>query len=202
MARVQIPDIHLPPRAPGDTAVPIFVEPHPEAIADLLALVRQTSRALIADGAIAPAGPADVALQEAQDLLWDALGMAVHEAADQPVPPALVASMAAFPARMRVLEAALGSVGAADVTLVVDVHTDATSGAALEEATGPIEELWIAMREPRTHREWLAVGASVPHLELTQPMALRLTDATWAGRLGEQDVPPEPIERPYFADSR
>jgi hypothetical protein len=202
MARVQIPEVPLPPRAPGDLAVPIFVEPHPEAIADLLALVRQTSRALIADGAIAPAGPADVVLQEVQELLWEALGIAVHEAADQPVPPALLTAVAAFPARMRAVEAALGVAGGADVPLVVDVHTDATSGAALEEATGPIEELWIAMREPRTHREWLAVGASVPHLELTQPMALRLTDATWAGRLGEQDVPPEPIERPYFADSR
>ncbi len=202
MSRIQIPEVSLPPRASGDAALPIFVEPHPEAIADLLALVRQTSRALVADGAIAPAGPADAALQEVAELLWEALGVAVHEAADQPVPPALLAAMAAFPARMRALEAALGAVGGAEVPLVVDVHTDATSGAALEEATGPVEELWIAMRVPRTHRTWLALGASVPHLELTQPMALRLTDATWAGRLGELEMPPEPVERPYFVDSR
>lgn len=202
MSRVQIPDLHLPPRAAGDTAIPVFVEPHPEAIADLLALVRQASRALMADGAIAPGGPADVALQEAQELLWEALGVAVHETTDQPVPVALAAAMSTFPARMRALEAALGSVGGADVPLVVDVHTDATSGVALEQATGPVEELWLVVREPGTHREWLALGASVPHMELSQPMALRLTDEAWAARLGEQEPPPEPIERPYFVDSR
>ena len=202
MARIQIPDFRLPPRAPGAAAIPIFVEPHPEAIAELLALVRQTSRALIADGAIAPAGPADVALTEVQELLWEALGMAVHEAADQPVPSALLTAVAEFPARMRALEAALGAMGGAEVPLAVDVHTDATSGAALEEATGPLEEVWIVIREPNTHREWLAVGASVPHLELSQPMALRLTDAAWGRRLAEQELPPEPLERPYFVDSR
>ncbi len=202
MARVQIPDVHMPPRGSGDPAVPVFVEPHPEAIADLLALVRQTARALVADGAIAPGGPADVCLQEAQELLWEALGVAVHESADQPVPPDLLAAMAAFPARMRALEAALGSVGGADVPLVVDVHIDETSGEALEEATGPIEELWIAMREPATHKEWLAVGASVPHLETTEAIQLRLTDGAWGTRLLDQEPPPEPIERPYFVDSR
>jgi hypothetical protein len=103
---------------------------------------------------------------------------------------------------MRALEAALGSVGGADVPLVVDVHIDETSGEALEEATGPIEELWIAMREPATHKEWLAVGASVPHLETTEAIQLRLTDGAWGTRLLDQEPPPEPIERPYFVDSR
>jgi hypothetical protein len=202
MARVQIADVHLAPRAPADTAVPIFVEPHPEAIADLLACVRQVSRALVADGAIAPAGPADVALQEVQALLWEALGVAVQEAADQPVPPAMLAALATFPARMRALEAALGTLGGADVSLVVDVHSDARSAAALEEGTGPVEELWVAMREPGTHREWLAAGASVPHFEMSQPAALRPTDSSWAARVGEAAPPPEPLERAYVVDSR
>jgi hypothetical protein len=202
MSRVQIASIPLPPRAPGDTVVPIFVEPHPEAIADLLALVRQTSRALMADGAITPAGPADVALQEAQELLWEALGVAVHEASDQPVPPEMVAALAGFPGRLRALEAALGSPGGADVPLVVDVHTDVTSAAALEEATGHIEELWVVMREPGTHRQWLALGASLPHVELSQPMATRLSDTSWGARLGQDEPPPEPLERAYFIDSR
>lgn len=202
MARVQIPDLHLAPGAPGDTSVPIFVEPHPEAIADLLAFVRQVSRALVADGAIAPAGPADVALQEAQELLWEALGVAAHEAADQPIPTAMLAALAAFPGRLRALEAALGTLGGADVPLVVDVHSDARSAAALEEGTGPVEELWVAMREPGTHREWLAVGASVPHFEMSQPAALRTTDASWAARVAQAEPPPEPLERAYFVDSR
>jgi len=192
----------LPRRVPGDTTVPIFVEPHPEAIASLLAMVRQVSRALVADGEIAPDGPAGVALEEVQQLLWEALGVAVHEADDQPVPQAMIAALAAFPVRIRALEAALGSPGGADVPVVADVHSDATSTMALEEATGPVEELWVTMREPGTHREWLAIGASVPHFELRQLTALRLNDASWSSRLVDDEPAPEPLERPYFVDSK
>jgi hypothetical protein len=201
MARVVVPELRLPP-AVGDTAVPFFVEPHPEAIASLLALVRQTSRALVADGAISPDGPAQVALQEAQQLLWDALGVAVHEASDQPVPPAVLASLAAFPARLRALEGALGDAGGADVRMAVDVHSDPSSGTVLEEATGPVEQLWVVMREPVTHRMWLALGAAIPHVERIEPMAARLTDAAWAARVTDEEPPPEPLERPYFVDTR
>ena len=202
MARAALADLRLPPRAARDTPVPIFVEPHPEAIAGLLALVRQTERALVADGAISPAGPAVVVLEEAQDLLWDALGVAVHEASDQPVPAALRASMAAFPARLSALEAALGDAGGADVRLAACVHTDPSSGTALEETTGSVEELWVAMREPATHRLWLALGASVPHFERVEPMAQRLSDSGWAARVTDEQPPPEPLERAYFVDSK
>ncbi len=58
------------------------------------------------------------------------------------------------------------------------------------------------MREPGTHREWLAIGASVPHFEMSQPAALRPTDTSWGARVGEAVPPPEPLERAYFVDSR
>jgi hypothetical protein len=202
MSRVVVPDVHLPARAPADVTAPVFVEPHPEAIAALLAFVRQMSRALLAERAIALGGTADVALQEVQQLLWDALGVAVHEASDQAVPPALRASLSAFPSRLRALEAALGSAGGADTPLIIDVHADPSSGTVLEEGTGRVEELWVSMREPVSHKEWLALGASIPHFELPIPTALRLTDGAWAVRV--QDAPPEPerLERPGFVDTR
>jgi hypothetical protein len=185
LSRVHVPDVRMPDRVPGETQVPVFVEPHPEAIADLLALVRQTARALVADGAIAPDGAAAVTLGEVQDILWVALGVAVHEAADQAVPPAMTADLAAFPGRLRALEAALGEAGGASVPIVVDVHEDPAAGRVLEEGLGTVQEMWIAMRDPRTHKTWLALGASIPHVESIQPMALRRTDSTWAAALGD-----------------
>ena len=203
MARVQVAGVRLPPREPAETTIPIFVEPHPEAIAGLLALVRQTSRALIAEGMIAPDASAATVLEEVQELLWAALGVAVHEAADQPVPSVLLASMAAFPARLRALEAALGETGGAAVPLAADVHTDVASGRALEELLGFVQESWMVMREPGSHREWLALGASVPHLESIAPMSQRLSDGVWAARLLQDgQPPPAPLERAYFVSSR
>jgi Protein of unknown function (DUF3160) len=198
MSRVQVLDLRLAPHTPADSVVPVFVEPHPESIAKLVALVRQTERALIGSGTLAGSAPSIAVLEEVDDLLWTALGVAVHEAADRAVPPALVQAMAAFPARMRALEAALAGSGAVEVPLVVDVHSDRPSGRALEEALGRVEELWMVMREPETHRLWLAVGASIPHVELVVPMAQRASDAAWRARIAaEGDPPPESLEESY-----
>ena len=199
MARVQVVDVRVGPHAGGEQVVPAFVEPHPEAIAKLGALVRQTKRALVAAGALAPQSPAVAVLDEVDDLLWTALGVAVHEAADRPVPPAMAAALASFPARLRALEASLAASGAADVPLVADVHTDRPSGRVLEEATGRIEELWAVLREPETHKLWLAVGASIPRFELVQPMARRASDATWRARIAAEGEPsPGPLEQAYL----
>jgi hypothetical protein len=198
MARVQVADVRVGPRVPGELVVPAFVEPHPEAIAKLVALVRQTERALLAAGALAPAAPAIAVLDEVDDLLWTALGVAVHEAGDQAVPPSMAAALASFPARLRALEASLATSGATDVPLVADVHTDRASGRVLEEALGRIEELWTVLREPETHRLWLAVGASIPRYELVLPMARRSSDGAWRARiLAEGEPSPGPLEQSY-----
>jgi hypothetical protein len=199
MARVEVLDLRLAPRTPVESAVPVFVEPHPEAIAKLVALVRQTSRALVGAGILAKGAPGLAVLDEVDDLLWTALGVAVHEASDHAVPPALLQALGAFPARLRALEASFTGSDAADVPLVVDVHTDRPSGRALEEGLGRIEELWTVMREPETHRLWLALGASIPHAEVVQPMAQRASDATWRARIAaDGDAPPDVLEQKYL----
>jgi hypothetical protein len=199
MSRVRVTDVVRPAQPAADVVVPVFVEPHPEAIAKLLSLVRQTERVLYAEGAIVEGSPGFVVLDEVDDLLWQALGVAVHEAGDQPVPPALAARMALFPARMRALEAALADAGAADVPMVVDVHTDRPSGMVLEEALGRVEELWTVAREPGTHKLWLVIGASIPQFEQLQSMALRWSDAAWRAKIAADGDPPPPlIERGYL----
>lgn len=199
MSRVEVLDLRLAPHTPSESAVPVFVEPHPEAIAKLVALVRQAERALLASGMLPRSAPGVQVLEEVDDLLWTALGVAVHEASDRAVPPELLRALGGFPARLRALEAALASSGAVDVPLVVDVHTDRPSGRALEETLGRIEELWTVMREPESHRLWLAVGASIPHAERTQPAAQRASDGAWRARIAaEGDAPAEALEQKYL----
>jgi hypothetical protein len=203
MARVQSTDVRLPAPEPTPSPVPVFVEPHPEAIAKLLAFVRQLERAMIAGGALPPRGAGVVVLDEVNDLLWDALGMATHEASDQPVPPDCAARVATLPARLRALEAVLEPAGAADVSLVTDVHEDLPSARVLEEAIGRVEQAWMIVREPGTHRLWLAFGAALPHAELVQPAGARLSDAAWSARLASDgDPPPDALERPYLLPSK
>jgi hypothetical protein len=196
--RIPLTDVRLPQRVPGQVTVLAFVEPHPEAIAKLAGLVRQTMRALVAEGALRNGAPALKVLDEVDDLLWTALGAAVYEAADDPLPPPLEAALAAFPARLCAVEAALADAGAADVPLAVAVHVDVASALALEEATGRIEESWMIMRQPGTHRLWLALGASIPHHELVQPSPHRQSDTAWRIRLQTDGDPlPGLLARDY-----
>jgi hypothetical protein len=61
----------------------------------------------------------------------------------------------------------------------------------------------MVVREPGTRRYWLAIGASVPHVELDQPMARRLTDGEWRARLARDGEPsPGPLERAYVVAGR
>jgi hypothetical protein len=199
MSRVQVLDVRVAPHLPAASVVPVFVEPHPEAIAKLISALRQVQRALLASGSIARTAPSVAVLDEVDDLLWSALGVAVHEASDRAVPPELATALAGFPARLRALESTLTTSGAAEVPLVADVHSDRPSGRALEEATGRIEEVWLVEREPETHRTWLAVGAAIPHVELVQPMPARSSDATWRARLSAEGEPaPGPLEAAYL----
>ena len=183
------------------SSLTVFVEPHAEAIAELEGAIRQAARALTAEGALRSGSQAERVLDDVDDLLWTALGGAVYETADEPFPPQLAAALWAVPARIRALEAAIGRSGAADVRLVADVHVGAASSGRLEEATGPVEDAWMAMREPRTHRLWVAMGAWIPQDELVQPAGRGLSDAAWRARLTVEGSPPGSVlERGYATD--
>ena len=169
LTRIPLGDLRLSRPSAGPQSVPAFVEPHPEAIAKLAGLVRQAGRALESEGQLPPGSPGLRILDEVDDLLWTALGAAEYETADESLPPPLEAALADFPARLSALEDALVEAGAADVPLAAQVHSDPSSSRVLEEVTGRIDEAWIVMREPTTHRLWLALGASIPHYENREP---------------------------------
>jgi len=178
---------------PAHTVTPTvtaFVEPHPEVIAKLVALVRQAERGFRALGAIKDASPADAVLREVDGILGAALTAALREANDEPLTSTEAEALASIPARIVSLEARVAATGSADVPLAIDVHTDLAPARALEEATGDVDEIYMVLAEPKTHTLVLAVGASVSHYELVQPAALRLTDTSWRARLQSGNAPP------------
>jgi hypothetical protein len=169
--------------------LPAFVEPHPEAIAKLLALVRQTTHGLRALGEVPEGSSAIPILDASERLLADAFAVARREANDESLTDEERDALATFPARLAALEAALVPSRAADASLAVDVHADLVASRVLVEACGDLDDLFVVVREPRTGRLVLAVGASSSHYELDVPARDRPTDATWRARLHALPAP-------------
>lgn len=209
------PDAAPAPAAAASAGSPMapttaFVEPHPEAIARLLALVRQTSRGLAAMATSpesgAPAAPAPLlegSLAEAEDLLATTLHLALREANDEPFDDADRAALQALPRRLLALDEVNHQAGAGDddVARVIDVHVD-SSGTVLEEATGPLDELWMILREPSSGRLVLAAGAALPHHEFTRPRARLLADDEWRDLVNGGSIPPRhPFSAAYLVEA-
>ena len=184
-----------------DPEAPVLVEAHPEAIAKLLGVVRQVSRALAAEHALDPASAGVRALDLAGNALATALDAATTEARDEALSPPAAAALAALPAKLDVLEASLAPSRGGEVPIVVDVHTDERSARALAEGLGRVQEAWMLVREPgRAGRLRLVLGASVPHDEIVQPASRRLADAAWRANLDASGDPPaDALARAYLA---
>ena len=69
-------------------------------------------------------------------------------------------------------------IGRADGPLVVDVHTDASSGDVLEEALD-----WPSTATTRLPSGIAAVGGRLAHREFKRPLPSRLTDEAWDAEL-------------------
>jgi hypothetical protein len=71
--------------------------------------------------------------------------------------------------------------------LIADVHTDASEGQILYEATGEPYIMLVLMGNDGTVR--LTVGVAYNHYEFTGPLATRYTDADWQSRVYEGSAP-------------
>jgi len=182
--------------APAD--LPAFVEPHPEAIAKLLALVRQTTHGLRALGEVPEGSSAIPILDASERLLADAFAIARREANDETPTDEERDAIASFPARLAALEAALVASRAADASLAVDVHADLVASRVLVEACGDLDDLYVVLREPHTGRLVLTVGAASSHYEVDAPARDRPTDATWRARLHASPAPARDDFAPAF----
>jgi hypothetical protein len=175
-------------RAAIDEAEPAFddvhgaIEPHPEAIARLVSLVHQTQRGLAVHGGLRASGASALLLARVEGFLVDALQIATAQATAQ-LTPAQSRMVATMPSRLATIERHLGS-GAAP--LVVVTAADVTLGRVLEDATGEINEVWLAVDIAGAPSVF--VGARIPFHEVIS--TLRSTDASWSKRLA-QAPPPE-----------
>jgi hypothetical protein len=161
--------------------VATYVEPHPEAIAKLEAVVRQIMRGFETLGAFSPAQFARATLGEIDEILYLAFRAAQREGNDEAFTPEEAAQLGALPRRIAELEARLGVVS--ETPLVADVHVDAGGGRVLTEATGYLDELAVVFREPASGRMVLAFGNAASSYEFAQPASQRLRDSAWRARL-------------------
>jgi hypothetical protein len=172
-----------PPFTPGAEIPVVLVEPHPEAIARLVALVRHIVRGLTSTSALPLDAPSRAVIAEIDDVLSTALQAASSAAADRPPSPALVSALGQLPARIAAIEARVAGSGAEHSTLVGDVHTNEDAGRVLEEATGELDSLVAVVRDPGRGRFVLAVGAALSHHEFERPSAERMGDVAWRAEL-------------------
>lgn len=176
-----VPQLSLPRPQSGQPALPVAVEPHPEAIARLAALVGQIERGLAAHGFLAPGSAARDLVADARALLVAALDVAVAEVNGEEPPAASALVLSDLAAVLGRIEARAGSGGLAP--LVADVHTDLRTGRVLAVGTAPADDLWVVLPDPATRRPTLFVGAHVGAREL--PVTLRMNDSEWARRVSQ-----------------
>jgi hypothetical protein len=160
----------------------VFVEPHPESIASLLGAVRQLRLGLLDLGGLEREGSSSIILGEVESILTLALEGAVRAANDDPELATLSPALAQIPPRIAALEAWAGPAAS---PVVIDVHVDEIAGRVLEEGTGPLEELFLRVRDPKTHQLVIALGAAIPRVEREERASHPLNDATWRRRIEE-----------------
>ena len=71
--------------------------------------------------------------------------------------------------------------------IIADVHTDALEGQILYEATGVPSIIYVAVKDKGGTR--LTRGVVYSYYEFTEPLAIRLSDEDWQGRIYEGKEP-------------
>jgi hypothetical protein len=174
-----------------------WVEPNPQAFARLLALTRMTRDGLGQRGLLTE--NVDVNLMRLDDILTFLLDVAERELAGAPLTVDDYERIKFYGGELEVMTlAAADQEGEGmpffeedeEAALVADVATDPT-GFVLEEATGRIFEIWVAVPDGRGGVH-LAKGGVFSYYEFPWPMADRLTDEAWREMLKNGQAPAQP----------
>ena len=187
----------------------VYVEPVPQVYGALIRLLSATREGLTAQGVF----PAELGANydEMTRLLRALLLISTQEtltseeqqAADVEKPTAddmqRAADIGAILRRVETLPTPLRADITGDedarVALIADVHTDPTTGRVLEVAVGKV--LTVVVPVPDTKPAVEAYGPIFSYYEFTQPMADRLTDAAWQGRIETGKAPGLFILQPW-----
>lgn len=176
----------------------VFVEPHPEAIGRMVALLRQLERGLMSYQAL-PNGPALETLESAERFLTAAFQSALLMANGLPASDDTSKTLAGITDWLSTLEQRAGGPAARGV----DAHVDLRSDRALAIGTGSPEILASVVRDPKSGELVLAFGAAARPLEFVHPRGEPLTDASWRERVGKGAIaPPTWSAAHHFATSR
>ena len=173
--------------APPPQILKGYVEPVPEVYARLLALAEMTKRGLLSMDLLSEA--------TAQRLkpLTDVLRMLIAISRKELENVELSDEEYDFIRNIdRALEAVVRGVEVQTIrtTFVVDVHTDLNTKLALEEGSGYVNLVIVAVREP-DGTMMLKAGPVVSYYEFKQPIADRLTDEKWIELLRGERAPDE-----------
>jgi hypothetical protein len=153
--------------------VPAAIEPHAEAIARLVSLVRQAEH----NDAASETRVSSQTLARVEALLKSALSIVVAQSVG-PLAPSLAHELAAMPSRIAALERRLGPTAA---PLVVATAAQLESNRVVEQSTGDVEDAWLAVDVAGTAS--IYVGVALPFYESIT--TLRSTDSSFAKRLAE-----------------
>jgi len=183
-----------------DTATPTFIEPHPEAIAKLAATLKQAEKGVIALAHLDPKSPAVSVLREAESILFVAYRAALRWANGELLSPEERADVNRLDERIRRFERRCGR-GAIDSRNLVAVHRELGTNSTLFEATGSLETLVMAMRDPASTTTVLVRGAHLPHYEFVTGAARAPTDTSFRDQIAAGEVPKrDPYVSTYRTD--
>ena len=174
-----------------------WVEPNPEAYGRLLALARMTrsgleSRDLLTENT-------DANLARLEDLLTFLIDVSERELAGETLTQEDYERIKLYGGELEAITlAAADQEGEGQpffeeedqAPIVADVATDPT-GSVLEEATGRIFEIFVAVPDGEGGLH-IAKGGVYSYYEFEWPAADRLTDEAWREMLAEGEAPPQP----------
>ena len=169
---------------PAHASPRVFVEPHPEAIGRMLALVRQVGRGLAAYHALTPDGAAMKVLTSAERVLNVAFQAAFLMANDTAPSEEQSRALSGMVDDLDALELATGTAAAR----VVDMHSDISGKRVLAQGTGTPEAIALVLRDPADGSLVLAFGAASRHFEVVRPSSEKMSDDDWRARLGKGTV--------------
>ena len=162
-----------PPKPKAEPAG--FVEPVPGLYAELVALNAMSHKGLEALGVLSE----EMAQRftSADRILRRLLALSLKELRGEALTEAELKFIKNFG---EALDGALGALtdDSKRTTIVADVHTNIDVGLVLEEATGPVDLMWVVWRTP-AGEVVAGAGPVFSHYEFKHPMADRLTDEKW-----------------------
>lgn len=186
--------------AATDSATPTFIETHPEAIARLAATLKQAERGVAALGHIDPKSPAIAMLKEAESIMFVAYRAATRLANGEALSPEERSDVDKLDERIHRFEVHCGK-ATIDSRVVVAVHRELGTNSTLFEATGALETIVVAVRDPASAKTVLARGAHLPHYEFTTGAARAPTDTSFRDQLATGKTPKrDPYVSTYRAD--